>query len=116
VDFCIFCEIILKQRSPLLFEDDLVYAMDIPERHPAHRAPIHFMVIPKRHITSVLELTSADAELAGRMFTVAAKLAKGKGVSDSGFRLVTNTGPDANQTVFHLHLHCVGGKKLDKIG
>ena len=73
---------------------------------------MHFLVIPDKHVPSALYLTDEDAALAGRLFAVAAKLAREKGIADTGFRLVTNAGPDANQTVFHFHLHGIGGRKL----
>jgi histidine triad (HIT) family protein len=79
---------------------------------PFYLGPVHFLVIPNQHVPSALYLTDDHAALAGRLFAVAAKLAREKGIADTGFRLVTNAGPDANQTVFHFHLHCIGGRKL----
>lgn len=112
-DDCLFCGIRDgNPAAPKLHEDDLVYAIDVPEDSPYHRAPVHFMVIPNRHVQSALYLTDDDAALSGRLFSVAAKLAREKGIADSGYRLATNAGPDANQTVFHFHLHCLGGRKL----
>jgi histidine triad (HIT) family protein len=113
---CLFCAIRDSETVPKLHEDDLVYAIEIPEGHPNNRAPVHFMVIPNRHVESALYLTDADAAFAGRLFSVAAKLAREKGIAESGFRLLTNSGPDANQTVFHFHLHCLGGTKLGHEG
>jgi histidine triad (HIT) family protein len=74
------------------------------------------MVIPNRHVESALHLSDEDAAVAGRLFSVAAKLARAKGIAESGYRLATNAGPDANQTVFHFHLHCIGGRKLGHEG
>ncbi len=99
-----------------LHDDDLVVAFDIPEGHPEKRAPVHFIVIPKEHVASVAEAREAHEPALGRMATVAARLASGKGISESGYRLVMNTGPDANQTVFHIHMHCLGGQKLGTTG
>jgi histidine triad (HIT) family protein len=113
---CLFCAIRDSETTPKLHEDDLVYAIEIPEGHPNNRAPVHFMVIPKEHVQSALHMTGEHTPVAGRLFTVAAKLAREKGIGESGFRLLTNTGPDANQTVFHFHLHCLGGKKLGHEG
>ena len=114
---CIFC----KTRDgrvavPKLYEDDLVFAIDVPSNSPYYLGPVHFMVIPNEHVPSALYLTDDDASLAGRLFAVAAKLAREKRIADTGFRLVTNAGPDANQTVFHFHLHCIGGRKLGHEG
>lgn len=110
---CVLC----KTRDgrvalPKLYADDLVFAMDVPKELPFYQGPVHFLVIPNEHVPSALYLTNDHAALAGRLFTVAAKLARDKGIADTGFRLITNTGADANQTVPHFHLHCVGGRKL----
>jgi histidine triad (HIT) family protein len=116
-DDCILCGIDRgKPAVKKIFEDDLVYAMDMPVDSEWHRAPVHFMVIPHKHVKSALEFSDDDALTAGRLFTVAARLAREKGVAESGFRLATNSGPDANQTVFHFHLHCIGGRKLGHEG
>jgi histidine triad (HIT) family protein len=112
-DGCRFCDFSTGASPvPKAYEDDLVFAVDIPEGHPVNRGPVHFMVIPHRHIPNALGLTPGDGDLAARLFTVAADLARQKGVAESGFRLLTNTGPDANQTVMHFHLHCIGGRYL----
>jgi len=114
---CILCDIRDgKVPAKKLYEDDLVYAINMPRDSEWHRAPVHFMVIPNRHVRSALDMTEEDAPIAGRLFSVAAKLAREKGVAESGFRLATNAGPDANQTVFHFHLHCLGGRKLGHEG
>lgn len=115
-DRCLFCAIRDSSTTPKLYEDELVYAIDIPEGHPNNRAPVHFIVIPNEHVPSALEMTAEHSALAGGLFTVAARLAGEKGIAESGFRLLTNTGPDANQTVFHFHLHCLGGQNLGHEG
>jgi len=99
-----------------LYDDDLVVAFEIPEGHPEKKAPAHFIVIPKEHIASASEAREAHEPALGRMVTVAARLAAGKGIAESGYRLVMNTGPDANQTVFHIHMHCLGGQRLAPTG
>jgi histidine triad (HIT) family protein len=110
---CLFCRIAAGEvQAPLLHEDDLVLAVDVPESRPEKRAPVHFFVIPRRHVRDATELTEADAPLIARLFTTATALARTLGVAESGFRLLTNTGPDGNQTVFHFHLHCIGGRAL----
>jgi histidine triad (HIT) family protein len=112
-DGCLFC----RTRDgrvpvPKLYDDDLVFAIDVPPDSPHYLGPVHFLVIPNQHVPSALSLTDDDAALAGRLFFVAAKLAREKGIADTGFRLITNAGPDAHQTVLHLHVHCIGGRKL----
>ncbi|MGH3525017.1 MAG: HIT domain-containing protein [Mycobacterium sp.] len=110
---CILCST-RDGRVPVatLYEDDLVFAIDMPSDSPHYLGPVHFLVISNEHIPSALYLTDDDAAVVGRLFAVAAKVAREKGIADTGFRLVTNVGPDAHQTVFHLHLHCIGGRKL----
>lgn len=95
-----------------LYEDDLVFAIDVPPDLSFYQGPVHFLVITNEHVPSALYLTDDDAAVAGRLFAIAAKLARAKGIADTGFRLATNVGPDAHQEVFHLHLHCVGGREL----
>jgi histidine triad (HIT) family protein len=71
---------------------------------------VHTLVIPKKHISTSLEITDSDKALVGHILTVAAGIAKEKGISEKGFRLVMNTNADAGQTVFHIHLHILGGR------
>lgn len=114
---CILCGIDEgKVATKKIYDDDLVFAIDMPEDSQWHLAPVHFMVVPHKHVPSALQMTAEDTQTAGRLFTVAAQLAREKGVADSGFRLATNSGSDANQTVFHFHLHCIGGRKLGREG
>lgn len=104
---CLFCRIVAGELpSTREHEDDLVIAIrDIAPRHPTH-----VLVIPRRHIASALELTEADGPLLGRLFQVAADLARGLGIAESGFRLESNVGAWAGQTVDHLHIHLLGPK------
>ncbi len=112
-DSCIFCAAIAGEiRGSILHEDELVFAVDVPAGHPDKRGPVHFVVVPRRHVRDAMELTEDDAPLIARMFTTATALARQAGIAESGFRLLTNTGPDGNQTVMHLHLHCIGGRPL----
>jgi len=106
---CIFCKIAAGQMNvPALYEDEEVFAFqDI-----APVAPVHILIVPKRHIGSAHELTDADAALLGKLFAAARKVAGELGVAQSGYRLVTNIGPDGGQSVGHLHLHLIGGRKL----
>jgi len=111
-DACVFCAVIAgDEGAKILHEDELVLAFDVPEG-PNRRGPVHFVVIPRRHVRDALALTEDDAPLIARMFTTATALARQAGIAESGFRLLSNTGPDGNQTVMHLHLHCVGGRRL----
>ncbi len=107
MDDCIFCKIIKGEiPSTKVYEDDMVLAFEDISK----MAPTHTLVVPKKHISNVLELE--DAELMSALFNAIRKVAKIKGVDESGFRLVSNTGDDACQSVKHLHFHILGGKKL----
>ena len=105
---CLFCKIAAGEiPANKLYEDEQVLAFyDI---HP--QAKVHFLVIPKRHIASAAALTEGDAALLGHIFAVIAQLAQQTGL-ENGYRVVSNVGPDAGQTVPHLHFHVLGGEKL----
>ena len=110
---CLLCRVRDSSVAvPKLHQDDLVFAIDVPPESPHYLGPVHFMVIPNEHIRSALDLTDDHAAVAGRLFAVAAKLAHEKRIAETGFRLITNAGPDANQEVLHFHLHCIGGRNL----
>jgi histidine triad (HIT) family protein len=116
-DDCLLCRIAGGRTSvPLLYEDELVVAFDIPADQTWRQAPVHFLVIPKEHIPSAREAGERHEPALGRLFTAAAKVARQMGVSESGYRLASNTGEDAGQTEFHIHLHCLGGRKLGPKG
>jgi len=106
---CLFCDIASgKIPSKKVHEDPLVVAFhDIQPQ-----APTHVLVIPKKHIASLLDLTAEDDEAVGHLVRTAAELSRKLGLSDGGFRLVFNCGEDAGYSVYHLHLHLVGGRKL----
>lgn len=109
MDGCVFCQITSGTLpAALLYQDEWVTAFE--DLHPI--APVHFLVVPNRHIVSINEIEAGDEELLGHLVTVAKRLARRKGVRESGYRLVINTGPDAGQSVFHLHLHVIGGRKM----
>jgi histidine triad (HIT) family protein len=93
------------------YEDEDILAFD--DINPA--APVHILIIPKKHIPDLLTLDEGD-EILNQIFSVANKLAAEKGIADSGFRVVANCGPDSGQEVFHLHFHLLGGKKLKGLG
>ena len=107
MDDCIFCKIANKEiPTSLVYEDDLVAAFN--DLSP--QAPVHVLIVPKKHYQSVLEVPEGDAIVA-HMFHVASKLAKELGIAEKGFRLVINTGKDGGQSVPHLHLHMTGGRE-----
>jgi len=103
---CIFCKIIAGEiPSKKLYEDDDVVAFwDI-----APQAPVHFLVVPKKHIDRPVEVTEADEKLIGKLIRVGSELAKEQNVDD-GFRIIFNNGKKAGQEVFHVHMHILGGK------
>lgn len=106
---CIFCKIAAGEiPSTRVFEDEQVLAFrDI---HPS--APVHILIVPKKHIASLNELESGDEHLAGRLLAAAREIAEQEGIADSGYRSIINTGPDGGQDVFHLHLHLLGGQRM----
>jgi histidine triad (HIT) family protein len=130
-DSCIFCKIISTAlnagistalplrglrdsgasqgtKTTVVYHDEQVTAFrDI---HPV--APTHILIVPNRHIESVGTLDVEDEQLMGHLFTVARKLAEEEGISKGGYRLITNTGANGGQTVFHLHLHLIGGQRM----
>lgn len=106
---CLFCKIIAGEiPSTKVYEDELVFAF----RDIAPQAPTHILVIPKAHIASVAEVDAENSAVISRIFEVIAKIAKDEGLS-GGYRVVSNCGDDAGQTVHHLHFHILGGKKLN---
>ena len=105
---CIFCSIIKGDiSSEKLYEDDKVLAF----KDVNAQAPEHFLVIPKEHISSPNDAT--DEALLGKLNTTAVMIAKERGFSESGYRLVMNCNSDGCQSVFHIHLHCLGGRQLN---
>ncbi|MBQ9280075.1 MAG: histidine triad nucleotide-binding protein [Clostridia bacterium] len=106
---CIFCKIIHQEiPSKIVFENDLVIAFE--DLNPV--APVHILIVPKKHIKSAMELTEDDAKFVSEVYMVAQQIAKEKGIAESGFRIVNNCGEDAGQTVKHIHFHLIGGKEL----
>lgn len=104
----IFSKIIRKEiPADILHEDELCIAF----RDVSPQAPVHFLVIPVKPIESLATSTDEDKETLGHMLRVVAQVAQSEGLSD-GYRVVTNIGPDGGQSVFHLHLHVLGGRKL----
>lgn len=106
---CLFCRIVAGEiPATTVHEDDLVMA--IRDRNPM--APVHLLLMPRAHVASALDITEADAALAGRLLAVSAALARSEGIADGGYRLVINAGVDGGQTVGHLHVHLLGGRPM----
>jgi histidine triad (HIT) family protein len=106
---CLFCRIAGGEiPSDIVHSDDLVVAF----RDIAPQAPVHVLLISREHIASAAELTEANAALLARLFVVAGELARREGIAESGYRLVTNVGAEAGQSVHHLHLHLLGGRRM----
>ena len=106
---CLFCKIAAREiPANILYEDDLCMVFDDINPH----APVHLLVIPKKHITSLNDACAQDRDLLGHLLGVAARMAKEKNIDGSGFRTVINTNAEAGQTVFHLHVHVLGGRRL----
>ncbi len=106
---CLFCKIIRGEiPSKKVYEDERAFAFEDINA----QAPVHVLIIPKKHIVGVAEVTDEQSSEVGHLFVVAAKLGRELGVEQTGYRTVFNVGADAGQTVHHLHLHLVGGKPL----
>lgn len=106
---CLFCSIVEgKVPAQVVYRDDRVVAFK--DINP--QAPVHLLIIPRKHVTGILDIGAEDAGLIGAIFQVAASLARDNGIADSGFRIVVNSGSDAGQSVFHLHYHLIGGRRL----
>lgn len=107
---CIFCKIIRDEiPAKKVYEDEHVVAFH--DINPI--APIHVLMIPKKHISSLLAIEEADKELIGHLHLALQKVAQQLGVDESGFRVITNVGPHGQQTVFHIHYHLIGGRQLE---
>jgi len=108
---CIFCKIVRKEipADVVLEEEDILVFRDIKPK-----TPVHLLIIPKKHIPSVNEVSEEDESLLGRMFLTAKKVAKKEGVADSGYKLSVHVGENAGQEVFHLHIHLMGWKHVNE--
>lgn len=109
MNHCIFCRIIAGEApADILYADERATAFrDI---HPV--APVHILIVPNHHIASVNDLQPEDEPWIGHLFTVARQLAREQGIHETGYRLILNTGRNAGQAVFHLHLHLIGGQRM----
>lgn len=106
---CIFCKIINKEiPAEIVYEDEEI--LGFKDISPA--APVHILVIPKKHISALTELTQDDEKVIGKIYTVINKIAKEQGILEKGYRVIVNCGEDGCQEVKHIHFHLLGGKKL----
>src|SRR4051812_38063568 len=106
---CLFCEIVAgRVPATIAYQDESVVAF----KDVRPQAPTHTLLIPRKHITSLTDLTPEDDALVGSLVRKARDLAEKDGIAESGFRLVFNCGEDAGYSVYHIHLHLVGGRKL----
>jgi histidine triad (HIT) family protein len=107
---CIFCRIVAGEiPADVVYQDEDFLAF----RDISPQAPVHVLIIPKTHITSVAELTEGQEELAGRLIIIANELARKERMAGKGYRLAVNCGPEGGQGVPHLHLHLLGGRQMD---
>ena len=110
---CIFCRIISGEiPSDILYQDEQVVAF----RDINPKAPVHLLLVPRKHIESVAELSEDAASIMGHLVAVANRLAREAGISEKGYRLVVNSGPEGGQEVPHLHLHLLGGRQMGILG
>lgn len=106
---CLFCGIVEgKIKGEIVYRDNSIVAFK--DVNP--KAPVHILIVPTKHIATLLELQEEDKEIVGEIFAVANRLAEQQGISKGGFRVVANCGAGAGQTVFHLHFHLLGGRSL----
>jgi histidine triad (HIT) family protein len=106
---CIFCQIAAGEKPAVLLHDD-DQCLAFRDINP--KAPVHFLVVPRKHISSLNENDHHDETLLGHLLNVAARVAKAQNIDGTGYRTVINTNAEAGQTVFHLHLHVLGGRIL----
>lgn len=106
---CLFCQIVKKEiPSEIIFQDEFITVLK--DINPA--APIHLLVVPNDHIPSIQEADQDDEIVLGKLLLGAKKAAEISGISESGYRLIINNGPDGKQVIFHLHLHVLGGRMM----
>ena len=106
---CLFCGIINGEvKGNIVYQDSSVVAFK--DINP--KAPVHILVVPRRHIATLLDLNPEDGELVGEVFAAASRIARDQGIAEDGFRVVANCGPGAGQSVYHIHFHLLGGRAL----
>lgn len=106
---CLFCKIIEKQiPAKIVYEDDRALAFE--DIDP--KAPVHALVIPKQHFSTLLDVPESESALMAHLLHVAREVARIKGIAERGFRIVTNCNPESGQSVYHIHLHILGGRQM----
>lgn len=106
---CLFCKMVAGEIQPdVVYEDDTVLAF----RDINPQAPVHVLVVPREHIATINDLAGSHAELVGRLYLAAKEVARREGIAERGYRTVMNCNAEAGQTVFHLHLHVLGGRRM----
>ena len=106
---CVFCRIVARQsQAEVEYEDDAVLAFK--DIYP--KAPSHLLIIPKRHISSIMAMEPGEAEVLGRCLLAARKIGEAKGLADRGYRLRINCGPEGGQVVYHVHVHFLAGGRV----
>ena len=106
---CLFCKMVAGEiDADIVYEDDDVFAF----RDINPQAPTHVLIVPKEHTSTINDMNSGDAQIMGRLFLGAKKVAEQEGISEVGYRTVMNCNEDAGQTVFHIHLHVLGGRRM----
>ncbi len=109
VPYCVFCQVVNNSHpAKIFFEDEEILVFQ--DNHPI--APVHILLIPKKHISSLNDLAEGDERLIGKLVYYGKKMAKEFKIDQSGYRMVFNTGPDAGQSIFHVHMHLIGGRHL----
>jgi histidine triad (HIT) family protein len=108
VNDCLFCRIVSRQSpADIVYEDDAVIAFK--DLYP--KAPVHLLIVPRRHIASLADATDGDVDVLGRCVLAARRLAERHGYAEKGFRLSVNTGPEGGQVVYHVHFHFTAGRR-----
>ena len=108
---CVFCRIVARQSAAdIEYEDDAVVAFK--DIYP--KAPVHVLIVPRRHIASLAEAADTDAEVLGRCVVAARRLGEMKGYAERGYRLSVNTGPEGGQIVYHVHFHFTAGRRAPR--
>ena len=106
---CLFCKIVAGDiPSSKVYEDDVCFAFD----DISPQAPEHILIVPRRHVESLDKADNADKDMLGHLMLTAAEIARVKGFADAGYRVIANTNSDGGQTVFHLHVHLLGGRQF----
>lgn len=106
---CLFCKIIAgKVPANIVYEDSEAIAFE----DISPQAPLHILLVPKKHIATSLDITGEDESLIGHLFRIAGRIARERGIAQRGFRLLMNTNAEAGQSVYHIHLHLLGGRQM----